>query len=237
MNPRRTRKTYHARTRIERKTEYPYGGSDYAVSTDERGKVTIWREDIVEGGIETGEAVFTNGVEVIKTKSRTYFGGGSSVRREWEGDKWTEKRRFAEYANDGKRIEYVVTDSYDCGVVTNSISVYDLLGRVIEEQDTIGHTSYTYHGSSSRMFDQTRICGNIVRVAQFIYNSRGEQVGVLQDGITSRSDIGYDVDSSNIAWRVTTVRVFGEGTNSCIVTRERLTGLSDVCRAQITRSD
>ena len=37
--------------RVERKTEYPYGGSDYAVSSDERGKVTIRREDIVEGGI------------------------------------------------------------------------------------------------------------------------------------------------------------------------------------------
>ena len=219
------------------KTEYPYGGSDYAVSTDERGKVTISREDIVDGGIETGESVFTNGIDVIRTKSRTYFGGGSSMRREWGGDKWTEERRFAEYADDGKRIEYVVTESYDCGIVTNSVSLYDFLGRVVEEQDTIGYTCYTYDGSSSRMLDQTRVCGNIVRFAQFIYNSHGDKVGVLQDGITSRSDIAYDVDSSNIAWRVTTERVFGEGTNSCIVTRERLTGLSDECRSQNTRSD
>jgi hypothetical protein len=120
-------------------TTYPYGGDDYSVSTDERGRVTIRRVDILADCIETGETVFTNGVEVVKTKGRSYFGGGSSTRREWidvaaassPSQKWTEERRFTDYAADGSRIDYVVTESSDCGVVTNSVSTYDLLGRLV----------------------------------------------------------------------------------------------------------
>ena len=48
--------------------------------------------------------------------------------------------------------------------------------------------------------------------------------------MTTRADTEYETDSSNIVWRVTTERIFGATTNSCTITRERLTGLSENCR-------
>ena len=222
---------------VERKTEYPYGGSDYAVTTDERGKVTVTRKDIIANAQESGETVFTNGIEVVKTKSRTYFGGGSSMRREWESDKWTEERRFTEYAQDGKRIDYVVTESSDNGVVTNSVSTYDLLGRLVTQKTALGIITCYYDEASSRMMGQTFVSGDVMRESSFLYNDFGEQIGVLQDGVTTRADVAYETDSSNIVWRVTTERTFGELTNACVVTRERLTGFSDGCRSCIVKTD
>ena len=223
--------------RVERKTEYPYGGSDYAVTTDERGKVTVTRKDIIANAQESGETVFTNGIEVVKTKRRTYFGGGSSMRREWESDKWTEERRFTEYAQDGKCIDYVVTESSDNGVVTNSVSTYDLLGRLVTQKAALGTVTYHYNAATSRMTGQTSVAGNITRETSFLYNDSGEQVGVLQDGVTTRTDTEYETDESNIVWRVTTERTFGASTNACVITRERLTGLSDACRYCAFKSD
>ena len=66
-------------------TTYPYGGDDYSVSTDERGRVTVRHLDILADCVDTDKTIYTNGVEVVKTKSRSYFGGGSSTRREWPG--------------------------------------------------------------------------------------------------------------------------------------------------------
>ena len=238
--------------RVERKTEYPYGGSDYAVTTDERGKVTVTRKDIIANAQESGETVFTNGIEVVKTKSRTYFGGGSSMRREWpvgrvdpsvpggspsSATAWTEERRFTEYAHDGKRIDYVVTESSDNGVVTNSVSTYDLLGRLVTQKTALGVTVCSYDDASSRMTGQTFVSGDVMRESSFLYNDYGEQVGVLQDGVTTRADVAYETDSSNIVWRVTTERTFGASTNACAVTRERLTGLSDGCRSCVVKTD
>ena len=129
-------------------TEYPYGGSEYSIHTDERGKVTISQANILCNAIESIETVFTNDIEVITTKSRTCFGGGSSTRREWGEDKWTEERRFTDYTADGKRIDYVVTESSDCGIITNSVTTYDLLGRRIVEQSPLNKVEFTYNGNT-----------------------------------------------------------------------------------------
>ena len=124
-------------------TSYPYGSSDYSIKTDERGKVTVMSTYILGDGIASVETVYTNGVAVKYTTSSSFFNGGSSLRREWFVGcdnpiaslltAWTEERRFADYDADGKRIEYVVTESSDYGVVTNSISTYDLLGRLVSK--------------------------------------------------------------------------------------------------------
>ena len=221
-------------------TTYPYGGDDYAVSTDERGRVTIRRVDILADCIETGETVFTNGVEVVKTKSRSYFGGGSSMRREWGGDNWTEERRFTDYAADGSRIDYVVTESSDCGVVTNSVSTYDLLGRLVTSAVPAGATgvspaagwnvtSNAYDGATSRTLTATFAAGDVVRTTHYIYNDIGEQVGTILDGVSNRTDVTYEC-VSNEWWEVTANSVIGPSTNTCTITRTQLTGLSDFCR-------
>ena len=159
------------------------------------------------------------------------------MRREWDGDKWTEERRFTDYAADGKRIDYVVTESSDCGIVTNSVSTYDLLGRLVTQKAALGTVTYHYDAATSRMTGQTSVAGNITRESSFLYNDYGEQVGVLQDGVTTRTDTEYETDESNIVWRVTTERTFGASTNACVITRERLTGLSDACRSCAFKSD
>ena len=215
-------------------TTYPYGGSDYSVSTDERGRVTIRRTDILSDCIETGEAVFTNGVEVVRTKSRSYFGGGFSTRREWDGDKWTEERRFEDYAADGNRIEYVVTESYDYGVVTNSVSTYDLLGRLVSTAvpgangSTIV-TLNTYDGTTARILSAATTDSPVVTYG---YNSRGELTSTSQDGKTVLNETSYETISQQI-YRVTTMaRMTGNITNSVQVRKVQLTGLSDSLRSR-----
>ena len=196
--------------------------------TDERGKVTITATDILADCIETTETILTNDVVVLTTKTRAFFGGGSSTRREWgaatggpgavpAATSWTEERRFTDYDADGRRIEYVVTESSDCGTVTNSVSTYDLIGRLVSSAvpgangSTIT-TAHTYDGTSSRVLSSTYTAGNIVRTTQYLYNELGEQVGTVLDGITNRTDVSYETDASNITWRVTTERTFGDST-------------------------
>lgn len=215
-------------------TYYPYGGSDYTVSTDERGRVTIRRIDILGDCVETGEAVFTNGVEVVKTKSRSYFGGGMSTRREWGGDKFTEERRFEDYAADGSRIEYVVTESHDCGVVTNSVSTYDLLGRLVSSavRGANGSTIVTvnaYDGTTARILSAATIGSPVVTYG---YNERGERASTSQDGTTILNDASYETISQQIYRVATSVRMTGGVTNSVQVRKVQLTGLSDALRSR-----
>ena len=215
-------------------TSYPYGGSDYAVSADERGKVTIRRIDILGSCIESGEAVFTNGVEVVKTKNRSFFGGGSSMRREWDGDKFTEEHRFEDYAADGKRIEYVVTESFDCGIVTNSVSTYDLLGRLITSavRGANGSTIATvnaYDGATARILSAATTGSPVVTYG---YNERGERASTSQDGTTILNDTSYETISQQIYRIAATVRMTGNVTNSVQVRKVQLTGLSDVLRSR-----
>ncbi len=240
-------------------TTYPYGGSDYAIRTDERGTTTLTRTDITDGRYtETTETISTNGVVALTTKRRSYLGGGSSLRREWVGQAapcpppspdgplplaavWSEERRFDEYDQSGRRIEYVVTESSDNGVVTNSVSTYDLLGRLVtvatpctapggSPSSATAITSNSYDGASARILESIYTAGDIVRTTTYLYNDWGEQVGTVLDGVTNRTDTAYETDASNIVWRVVTSTVIGPSTNSLSITRTQLTGLSDACR-------
>ncbi|MDO5318874.1 MAG: RHS repeat-associated core domain-containing protein, partial [bacterium] len=215
-------------------TVYPDGDSDYAVRTDARGKVTVSRTDVLGDCVERGEAVFTNGVEVVRTKTRSYFGGGSSTRREWDGDRFTEERSFDDYLADGRRVAYVLTDSSDCGTVTNSVTTYDLLGRVVSVDMPLGVTSNVYDGMTSRLLASINTADSIRRETFYLYNGLGEQVGTVQDGVTNRADVAYEF-FSNQWWRVTREATVGPSTNALAVTSERLTGLSDDVRSQIIR--
>ncbi len=216
-------------------SSYPYGGSDYAVSTDERGKVSIRRIDILGNCMESGEALFTNGVEVVKTKSRSYFGGGVSTRREWGDDKWTEERRFEDYADDGSRIEYVVTDSYDCGTVTNSVSTYDLLGRLVSSavRGANGSTIVTvntYDGATARILSAATTGSPVVTYG---YNAHGERTSTSQDGKSILNETSYETISQQVYRVTTSARMTGGVTNSVQVRKVQLTGLSDALRSRL----
>ncbi len=215
-------------------TVYPDGDSDYAVHTDTRGRVTVRRADVLGDCVETGEAVFTNGVEVVKTKSRSYFGGGSSTRREWDGDRFTEERRFEDYAADGCRIEYMVTESHDCGIVTNSVSTYDLLGRLVSStvRGANGSTIVTvnaYDGTTTRILSAATTGSPVVTYG---YNERGERASTSQDGTTILNDTSYETISQQIYRVATSVRMTGGVTNSVQIRKVQMTGLSDALRSR-----
>ena len=219
-------------------TDYPCGGSDYAVHTDARGVETIRRKDLVAGGTETGETVFTNGIRVTSTKTRSVFGGGSSTRREWGEHDWTEESRFTDYSADGCRIDFAVTTSPDCGTVTNSIAVYDWLGRLVSSETPLGVWTYAYDGTSSRALSTLFEAGSVSRSAAYLYDAQGEKIGSVQDGVTKRSDISYEV-ASGVVWRVTREATVGPDTNALTVVRERLSGLGDglISRVETTEEN
>jgi len=221
-------------------SSYPYGGDDYFVSTDERGRVTVRHVDILADCIETDETVFTNGVEVVKTKSRSYFGGGSSIRREWPvgaqlaATAWTEERRFTDYDADGSRIDYVVTESSDCGVVTNSVSTYDLLGRLVTSavsgaNGSVITTSCTYEGATGRKLSEVTTGSPVVT---YEYDDCGDLAATIQNGNSLRNATSYETVGGEAYRVVTSVRTTGTVTNSVQRRKQRLTGLSDALQAR-----
>jgi len=223
------------------KIKYPYGGSDYSICTDERGKETVSQTDILGDAIESSETIFTNGVEVLKTKNRTYLGGGSSMRREWLGGSpssataWAEERRFTDYAADGKRIDYVVTESSDCGIVTNSVSAYDLLGRLVASavsgvNGSVITTICTYDGTTGRKLTE-RTTGS--PAISYEYDSYGNLSATIQDGKSIRNTTTYETIDGEV-YRVTTrIRMTGNVTNSVQYRKQQLTGLSNELRSKI----
>ncbi len=248
-------------------SSYPSGGSSYSIHTDERGAQTVTSTyhypDYTEQIAYTTTNQNTWAGRVHTTTTRTYHGGGSSTRREWTdvtaapspSQKWTEERRFTDYAPNGYRIDYIVTTSsdhynldrygaYEYVAITNSISTYDLLGRLVTTATPIGEaalsplqsgaawlvTSNAYDGATSRILTTTRYVPTLPpRTTTYLYNDWGEQVGTILDNITNRTDTTYE-QFSNEWWKVETSTVIGPSTNSLTITRTQLTGLSDSCR-------
>lgn len=215
-------------------TGYPNGGSDLAIRTDERGRMTTTRTDLLGNCIESGEEVFTNGVRVTATKNRSVFGGGSSTRREWGEMDWTEERRFTEYAADGRRLEFSVVESPDCGIVTNSVTVYDLLGRAVSQSVPGGNGAWIetrsfYDGVSGRLV-RTEVDGS--PDVTYGYDAMGERTSTSQNGIVNRVVTSYETVSGEV-WRVRTNIRIAPGADDIVSTeRVQLTGLSDVLRSR-----
>jgi RHS repeat-associated protein len=237
--------------------------------TDERGKVTETFRTLTPDHEEAIEVTSTNGVEAAYAITTSVRNGPRTTYREWPEDgsiahvagmmfptaAWSEETRSTSYAPDGRRIERIVTESSDNGVVTNSVSTYDLLGRLVTVATPAGTTdvpsvgdgatgttdilsvegwlvtSNAYNGASTRILSSTFHAPTLApRTTFYIYNDLGEQVGTVLDGVTNRTDTTYETDSSNVVWRVVTSTVVGPSTNSLTITRTRLTGLSDACR-------
>ncbi len=223
-------------------TGYPYGAEDYAVHVDARGKTTVTGRGHWSDGVESYEIVSTNDVDVLRTTSRTFFGGGSVMYREWGVGNWTEERRFDDYLPDGRRVAYVVTDAADHGMVTNSISTHDFLGRLVSTERPGANgawlvVSNAYDGASSRLLFSTQFAPGLApRTTTYLHNERGEQVGEVIDGVTNRTDFTYAAFSNEV-WRVETSVVVGASTNLTLTSRLQLTGLSDACRRHtVTRN-
>ena len=220
------------RERVVTKIEYPYGGTSYSRKTDGRGAVTessTYRSTTEE---ETSEWTYTNGMSVLSVHNSAIRGGGSRSYREWDG-KWTEETRFSEYDSYGWRSDFSVTSSSDYGTVTNSITVYDLLGRRQSTETPLGITTYNYDDASPRVRSAVYSAAGISREAHYLYSPWGESVGVRQDDVTQRTDVTYE-EISNEWWKVTSETATAEDgvTNSLTVTREQMTGLCGGLRSR-----
>jgi len=230
-------------------TIYPYGGSSYSIHVDERGAATFYSTCYNSGYIEHNVYTHTNMDTycVCLTSTRDYYGGGSVTRREWIGltpynPFWTEERRFTEYAPDGCRVDYVVTTSYDrydpdIGflAVTNSVTTYDLLGRLVTVATPGANgstivTSNAYDGATSRILTTTKTGSQPVN---YFYDEFGERIGTAQGDKSVWDRTTYETISQEVYRVVTSVRMTGSTTNSVQIQKTQLTGLSDSCRRHV----
>ncbi len=205
-------------------SSYPYGVSDYEVSTDMRGNetTTIRRAYSDCDEVETVESNKT-------TTATTYRNGASNVYEEWADGRWKHTAQTRSYGANGCRIDTTTITASDHAAVTAQTIYRDFLGRVVREVRPTSDVSYTYDGASPRVLSATdSISGETVTR---LYNDLGEAVGQVKNGVTNRTDTTYEV-SSNVLWRVTTQTTAGGTRSVASVTQERLTGLSDELRSE-----
>ncbi len=226
----------------ETTTAYPYGGSDYAVSTDARGVTTTTGTSYFDGGTVTAETVSTGGVAVVTTTTTCVHGGGTTTRREWQGgaqslaNEWTEESRFDEYDLYGFRFAHSVTAASGCGGVLSISSTYDNLGRLVQSSRPGAVTYNFYDGGTSRLLSSMEAVGEVERTTHCIYDEFGEMVGTERDGVTNRTDVSYLVVSGAL-WRVETATVCGAGECRASETRERLSGFEPGMRSETVAVD
>ncbi|MGI6495435.1 MAG: RHS repeat-associated core domain-containing protein [Kiritimatiellia bacterium] len=209
-------------------TSYPHGISDFQVHTDARGLVT--QTAFTQTPAETIRTTdtFDGSALLMRTTSRTVRGGGSTTRREWDGE-WTEASTTTTFAPDGRRIEIATLATSDAPTVTNSVVEYDFLGRIAASETPLSRTEYAYHGSSRRIASETEIRSG--SVATPLYDELGDAIGSVADGVASMSLTTYEL-RSNVWWRVATSFLTADGrTNGLSVSRTRLTGLSNALRS------
>ena len=207
---------------------YPYGSSDYMVSVDERGKRTVVEMSDYEDRTMTLERVYDGDSQlpVLETETTRVRGGSPVVERRWDG-KWTRELAKEDYGADGCAVKYEISESSDCGVVTNRIVHSDFLGRTVLVETPLGNTATTYIGSSGRVGTTVFSADGVSRTTTASYNAFGERIGGVCDGVTTTRDSEYCVDGTGVWWRVERNVVFGSVTNSVSETRTRLTGLGE----------
>ena len=205
---------------------YPYGGSDYMVSVDSRGKRTVSVISEYEDRTLSLERVFAEGSEEcsVETLTTRIRGGASCVARTWDG-KWRREWTLRDYDADGRLVSYEMVESSDCGVVTNRVVRYDYLGRKALVETPLGSTATSYLGHSGLVGATTFSAGGDSRITSVLYNERCERIGSVCDGVTSLSETCYSEDGEGVWWRVERETVFGNATNSVSETRTMLTGL------------
>ena len=210
--------------RTSETTAYPYGVSDYEVSTDMRGNetTTIRHAYSDRDEVETVESNKT-------TTATTYRNGASTMYEEWSDGRWKHTAQTGSYGANGCRIDTTTIMASDHAAVTAQTIYRDFLGRMVREVRPSSDVTYTYDGASPRVMSaMDSISGESVTR---LYNDLGEAVGQVKNGVTNRTDTTYEV-SSNVLWRVTTQITAGGTRSVASFTQERLTGLSDELRSE-----
>ena len=222
-------------------TSYPHGFSDCSVSTDKRGVVTVFAERAYQDREETESLVYhpTNLTEWVSrtlTVHRRNGGSATTVGRRDSSPPQNGQQVFVTtnrsetcYSPVGRRIEYAVTESSDCGIVTNSVTYRDFLGRVSRRVTPSSDVVYSYAGGSSRETSEADSVSGLTTTR--LYDSFGEERGMVSRGVTYTRDVAYEF-ASNAWWRLTTETTAGGTRSRASVARERLTGFSDAIRSE-----
>ena len=209
------------------------GGIGESCTVDERGALT----DSWGTSSETSEErhVSTSADDISTEECEiTYRGGRTETYRSWDG-KWTRQIRETTYSVDGNRVETMTTGSSDYGTVTNSVMVFDPLGRMVSFLTPQGMSTLAYDGSTSRVLSETFVSGDVTRVRAYVYDTYGEEVGETIDGVTSRSDVSYE-QIGEVWWKVTRDTVSGPEMQNLTTTCEQMTGLGGGLRARTIKN-
>jgi len=212
---------------------YPCGFDDVSVTVDARGLVTRSERFASSHCETTTNSVFVGSMNAPadKTTVTTSIRGGDSIAEEMSGGKWRRERTIRGYGPDGCAVVARVTESSDCGIVTNSVVHYDFLGRVAQTWTPLSCVVNEYEGASSRVDNSLDAVSGIATTN--IVDDCGDVVGGVCLGVSSISRTDYEV-VSGVCWRVETQATFADGaTNSVHATRTRLTGLSDALRGEV----
>jgi YD repeat-containing protein len=211
-------------------TAYPFGISDYSVHTDKRGLQTVAFSIPSPEAVTSARYVFASPEEqdpaIIETS--TFFRNGRSVSTRYWNDQWSRETRFSQYAEDGTRSDFAVSEGSDFdGAVTNSVVQFDFLQRGIVQTTPLESVTNLYDGASSRI---VRVLSSASPAVTPLYNDLGERIGATSAGVTALSQETYET-VSNETWRVFSSLQIADGTTNRLgVSRSRRTGLSNALR-------
>ncbi len=211
-----------------RPTLYPHGTSDYRIQTDRRGIQTVTLNTYYNDREETEVQTYsTNKIsEVIWSKSTTFRNGDTVTERYWNNDtEWTQERHSTRYNSNGCRVEATVADASDYpSPVTNRLSTYDFLGRLVSVQTPLGTTGYTYDGSTYRVLSSAE-SGTALTTTN-LYDTLGKQVGSVRNGVMTTDNTRYEMVDGEL-WEISTQTASITGTVSRTSSvRTQKTGLS-----------
>ena len=250
--------TYSHGYRTAETNSFPCGTSDFSVRIDPRGLVTTTREFETQAcSLSVVEERLPGAAEPdVVVTNLSYRGGGSvSIRRfggagsstslgdgdprrcgvppRQAGGNVVVRRSFTEYDADGMRRGYIVTESDDCGTVTNSVTTFDFLGRTVLAATPTSCVSNLYEDASTRVFASIDLMSGVASTN--LYDECGEVSGAVSRGVRSESATRYE-ESDGAWWRVDSQTLSANGaTNSVSESRTQLTGLSDALRSRTRR--
>ena len=222
---------YYATTATASRPEGLPGRSE---STNARGLRTVFRAfESQAASISVSEEFLPGTTEPdVVTTNILYRGGGNAAIHVANGLAVT-RGNLTEYAADGTRRDFSIVESDDNGVVTNSVTTFDFLGRAQLVETPTSILSNVYDGASSRV----RVAHDLVSGAATtnLYDETGELAGAISRGVTSRSRTDYVQDGGEW-WRVDSqANSAGNVTNSASASWTQLTGLSDALRSRTRR--
>ena len=210
--------------RTSETTTYPDGVSDYEIVIDARGNETTTKR-YAYSDREVAETIETNKTTI----ATTYRNGRNLIREEWSDGEWKETETAIAYDENGCRFDTTTVAASDHEPIVTQTVYRDFLGRTIREVRPTSEVAYTYDGASSHVL--TAVDSVSGETATRLYDERGEAVGQVKNGVTSRNDTDY-VAESNALWRVSSQLVIGSVTNIFAITKERLNGLSNELRSE-----